>query len=76
MGIIDNKTDFIVKVLGLSTVLSIVIKDREELVAITSTVFNVIMVIVIRPLLIACALVWRLRNQRSIDFYIDKDSII
>ena len=75
MIIIEHKTDFIVKVLGLSTVLSIVIKYREEPVAIAPTVFNVIMVIVIIPLLMACALVWRLRNQRLIDSYIDKDSI-
>ncbi|MGP0128973.1 MAG: hypothetical protein ACTMUB_06830 [cyanobacterium endosymbiont of Rhopalodia musculus] len=75
MDIIDYQIGFMIKVLGLLIVLSIVIKYREERVAITPTTFNAIIGIAISPLLMVCALVWRLRNQPSIDPYIDKDSI-
>ncbi|XHU95366.1 MAG: hypothetical protein JJP05_06370 [cyanobacterium endosymbiont of Rhopalodia gibba] len=71
MDIIDHQIGFIVKVLGLS----IVIKYREERVAIVPTSFHTIMEMAIPPLLMICALVWKLRNQLSIDLYIDKDSI-
>ncbi|WP_145972223.1 hypothetical protein [cyanobacterium endosymbiont of Epithemia turgida] len=62
MDIIDHQISFIVKVLELCIVLLIVIKYREEHVAITSTLFSAIMVIVILPLLMIYALVLRLRN--------------
>ncbi|XTZ11644.1 MAG: hypothetical protein ACP8RL_06155 [cyanobacterium endosymbiont of Rhopalodia inflata] len=67
MDIIDHQIDFIVKVLGLSSVI--------KYVAIVPTSFHTIMEMAIPPLLMICALVWKLRNQLSIDLYIDKDSI-
>ncbi|YAI81448.1 MAG: hypothetical protein ACQJCO_06395 [cyanobacterium endosymbiont of Rhopalodia sterrenbergii] len=75
MDIIDHQISFIVKGLVISTVISIVIKYGEEQVAIAPTLFNAIMSIVTLPLLMTCTLVWRLKNQPSIDPSIDKDSI-
>ncbi len=67
MNILNNQIGFLSKVLGLSAVVSIIIKYGGQAVEITPTTFNAIVGISIPPLLMIFALVWRLGNQSSID---------
>lgn len=62
---IENKMDFILKLLLLSALLSLLIKYAAPSLAIPATASNALIIVLLPPVIIAIALLWRFQAHKQ-----------